>query len=309
MYEGAFAMEAVKEAKRRRRMKYSGMDIVFYICTYTILGLFAFICLFPFYYMFINTISDNHLSRIGEILFYPRGIHFNNFVEILQMRGLGAAALVSVARTVIGTFAAVLCTAFVAYLLTKKDLWLGRVWYRYFIITMYLNVGIVAWFINMQMLGLTNNFLAYVIGVVNPFNLVLTKTFIDNLPPSVLESAEIDGAGTMAVFFKLILPLSKPILATTAIFTAVNQWNAYIDTYILVTDTRLYTLQFMLFEFLSQNKFPPIVPGGIFDPSRVMTATSLRMTMSMIVVLPILVIYPFFQRFFVKGIMLGAVKG
>jgi len=259
--------------------------------------------------MFINTISDNHLSRIGDILFYPRGIHFNNYIEIMQMRGLAQATFISVARTVIGTFATVLCTAFVAYLLSLKHLWLKKVWYRFFIITMYLNVGIVAWFVNMQMLGLTNNFLAYVIGVINPFNLVLVKTFVDNLPSAVLESAEIDGAGTMSVFFRLILPLSKPILATTAIFTAVNHWNAYIDTYILMTDSNLFTLQFMLFEFLSQNKFPPIVPGGVFDPSRVMTATSLRMTMSMIVVLPILVIYPFFQRFFVKGIMLGAVKG
>jgi len=302
-------MVAAKELKRKKRIKYSGMDIFFYVCTYTIMGLFAFICIFPFYYIFINTISDNHLSRIGEILFVPRGIHFNNFVEILQMRGLALATFVSVARTVLGTFAAVLCTAFVAFLLTKNELWLKKVWYRFFIITMYLNVGIVAWFINMQMLGLTNNFLAYVIGVVNPFNLVLMKTFIDNMPSAVLESAEIDGAGAMTVFFKLILPLSKPILATTAIFTAVNQWNAYIDTYILMTDTNLYTLQYMLFEFLSQNKFPPIIPGGVFDPRRVMTATSLRMTMSMIVVLPILVIYPFFQRFFVKGIMLGAVKG
>jgi putative aldouronate transport system permease protein len=298
-----------KEIKHKRRVKYSGMDITFYIFTYAILGLFAFICLFPFYYMFINTISDNHLSRIGEILFYPRGIHFSNYFEIMQMRGLAQATLVSVARTVIGTATTVLCTAFVAYLLSIRELWMRKVWYRFFIITMYLNVGIVAWFINMQMLGLTNNFLAYVIGVINPFNLVLVKTFIDNLPSAVLESAEIDGAGTMSIFFNLILPLSKPILATTAIFTAVNHWNSYIDTYILMTDSNLYTLQFMLFEFLSRNKFPPIVPGGVFDPSRVMTATSLRMTMSMIVVLPILVIYPFFQRFFVKGIMLGAVKG
>jgi len=302
-------MVAVKANRRRKRKTYTKMDILFYICTYFILGLFAFLCVFPFYYMFINTISDNHLSRTGVILFYPIGVHFNNYVEMLQMRGLAQAANISVLRTLIGTVTAVLCTSFVAFILTKKNLWGRKTWYRYFIITMYLQIGIVPWFMNMQMLGLTNNFLAYVIGVINPFNLVLTKTFIDNLPPSLIESAEIDGAGTMTVFLKIVMPLSKPILATTAIFTAVNHWNAFIDTFILMTDSRLFTLQFMLFEFLSRNRFPPILPGGVFDPSRVMTATSLRMTMSMIVVMPVLLLYPFFQRFFVKGIMLGAVKG
>jgi putative aldouronate transport system permease protein len=292
-----------------QRQKLNVKDVSFYATSYFIYGLFTLLCIFPFYYIFINSISGNDLSRFGHILFYPRDIHFGNYIEILQLPGLGQAAWISLLRTVIGTASSVLCTSFVAYLLSRNELFFRKALYRFFIITMYLNVGVIAWFINMNMLGLTNNFLAYVIGVVNPFNLVLTKTFIESLPGAVFESAEIDGAGTMTIYLRLILPLTKPILATIAIFTAVLQWNSFIDTFILMTDSRLYTLQYMLYEFLNQNKFPPIMPGNLWDPSRVLTATSMKMTMSMVVVLPILFVYPLFQRYFVKGIMLGAVKG
>jgi len=263
--------------------------------------------------MFINAISANDLSARGLIVFLPQNIHFNNFAEVFRLRGIGQAAMVSVARTVIGTTGAVLCTSFVAYLLTK-DMWGRKFWYRFFIVTMYLNVGLVPWFLNMQMLGLTNNFLAYVIGVVNPFNLVLTKTFIDALPASVEESAEIDGAGPLKIFFRLILPLSKPILATTAVFTAVLQWNSFIDNLILMPNApNLNTLQFVLWELYTRAASVAQIlqggPGGMADPALLMTGTSLRMTISIVVVFPILLVYPFFQRYFVKGIMLGAVKG
>ena len=288
-------------------------EAAFFVPAYIFFAFFTFICIFPFYYMFINAISANDLSARGLILFRPQGVHFNNFIEIFQLRGIGRAAVVSVLRTVFGTFAAVLCTSFVAYLLSKKSLWGWKFFYRYFIVTMYLNVGLVPWFLNMQMLGLTNNFLAYIIGVVNPFNLVLVKTYIDSLPSSLEESAEIDGAGPVRIFFRLILPLSKPILATIAVFTAVLQWNSFLDNLILMTDSRLNTLQFVLWEFFNRAASVALVlqggPGGRVDPALIMTGTSLRMTISIVVVLPIILIYPLFQRYFVKGIMLGAVKG
>ncbi|MCL2377529.1 MAG: carbohydrate ABC transporter permease [Defluviitaleaceae bacterium] len=302
-----------KKPKIRNKRTLTIADVLFYVPSYLFYILFTLLCIFPFYYMFINSISANDLSARGLIIFLPRDIHFTNYLEVFRLRGIGQAALVSVARTVIGTFGAVLCTSFVAYLLSKKILWGQKFWYRYFIVTMYLNVGLIPWFLNMQMLGLTNSFLAYVIGVVNPFNLVLVKTFIDAIPPSLEESAEIDGAGPLKIFFRLILPLSKPILATIAVFTAVLQWNSFIDNLILITDSRLNTLQFVLWEFFNSAASVALIlqggPGGRVDPATIMTGTSLRMTISMVVVLPILLVYPFFQRYFVKGIMLGAVKG
>ncbi|MCL2361294.1 MAG: carbohydrate ABC transporter permease [Defluviitaleaceae bacterium] len=299
---------------KRRNTKLKLSDVLFYVPTYIFYGVFTFLCIFPFYYMLINAISANDLSARGLIIFIPQNIHFNNFLEVFRLRGIGQATFISFARTLLGTVTAVLCTSFVAYLLTKKILWGQKFWYRFFIVTMYLNVGLVPWFLNMQMLGLTNNFMAYIIGVVNPFNLVLTKTYIDSLPASVEESAEIDGAGTLRVFFQLILPLSKPILATTAVFTAVLQWNSFIDNLILMTNAPQYnTLQFVLWEFFNRAASVAQIlqggPGGTADPALLMTGTSLRMTISIVVVLPIILVYPFFQRYFVKGIMLGAVKG
>ncbi|MDR1438806.1 MAG: carbohydrate ABC transporter permease [Clostridiales bacterium] len=292
---------------KKRRL--GAADAAFGIPAYALLAGFTLLCIFPFYYMLINSISGNDLVKTGQILFYPREIHFKNYQDIFRLNDIVDAALVSFARTAIGTASCVLCTSFVAYVLSKKELWLRRVWYRFFVVTLYLNVGIVPWFINMQMLGLTDNFLAYVIGVVNPYNMVLTKAYVESLPPSLEESAEIDGAGPLRVFFRIILPLSKPIIATTAVFTAVLQWNSFTDTLILMHSSKLYTLQFILWRYLqSAPKVPPVAgPGGAvyIMPS----ITSIKMTISMVVVLPILFVYPFFQRYFVKGIMLGAVKG
>jgi putative aldouronate transport system permease protein len=167
----------------------------------------------------------------------------------------------------------------------------------------------------MRGLGLDNNFLAYIIGVVSAFNLILIKTYIESIPESLEESAEIDGAGYLTVFFRLILPLSKPILATVAVFTAVGQWNSFMDTLILIRNSRLYTLQFLLWQYLNQATAIAeamrniAAQGGYFDPSAMLTTSSVRMTIAMVVTLPVLCIYPFFQKYFVKGIMIGAIKG
>ena len=296
------------------KKRIGGWDILFYISTYTVYTLLAFVCIFPFYYIFINTISANDLASRGLILFYPRGVHIGNYLEVFRLRNIGSAAIVTLSRTIIGTASCVICTSFVAYVLSKRILWKRKIWYLFFIITMYLNVGLIPWYMNMQMLGLTNNFLAYVIGVINPYNLVLVKTFVEGIPSSMEEAAEMDGAGTLTVFFRIILPLAKPVLATIAVFTAVLQWNQFMDTLILMNDSRLFTLQYMLWQFLNEaSSIARILQGSgaaaVIDPSRLLTGTSVRMTISIVVVLPIMLVYPIFQRYFVKGIMLGAVKG
>jgi putative aldouronate transport system permease protein len=292
-------------------------DAAFYLVACAVFSAFTLLCVFPFYYIFINTISANDLASKGLVVWYPRQVHFDNYLEVLSIRNLGRAALVSLSRTVIGTALSVACTSFVAYALSKKELWKRKLWYRFFIVTMYFNPGIIPWYINMQNLRLTDNFLAYVIGVVNPFNLILVKTYIESMPASLEESAEIDGAGYMRLFARIVFPLCKPIVATVAVFTAVLQWNSFMDTLLLMKDTRLYTLQFLLWQYLNEaNAIAAMLrsAGGqgsmaYVNPARFLTTTSVKMTISMIVVIPILFVYPMFQRYFVKGIMIGAVKG
>ena len=299
-----------------RKKKCTVGEITFQILNYLIFGLFTLICVLPFYYLFVNTISDNSLVSKGMILWLPKGIHFDNYVKVLQIRGLGNSALISIGRTVIGTVLSVMGTAFLGYALSKRELWHRKFWYKYVVITMYFNAGIIPWFINMKNLGMMNNFLAYVIpGIVSPFSLILFKTYVESLPASLEESAQLDGAGYMVSFSKIVFPLCKPIVATIAVFSAVGQWNSFTDTLFLMNDSKLYTLQFMLYQYLNEanalaNTMRSAAGSGIaIDPALVVTPTAVKMTVSMVVVIPILCVYPFFQKYFVSGIMIGAVKG
>jgi multiple sugar transport system permease protein/putative aldouronate transport system permease protein len=267
--------------------------------------------------MIINTISANDLSANGSIRFLPKSIHFDNYTQVLAINGLLRAALISIGRTVIGTACTVLASAFLGYVFTQEKMWHRRFWYRFFIITMYFNAGLIPMFITMKTLHLTNTFWVYIIPVIiQPFNIILVKTYIESMPRSLQEAAEIDGAGILTVFGKIILPTAKPILATVAIFSAVGQWNSFQDTLIYVTEQKLYSLQYLLYTYINQasSLAAMVRNNGVSAVSAValssqQTPTSIRMTVSVIVVLPILFVYPIFQQFFVKGIMIGSVKG
>lgn len=291
-------------------------DVVFDILNYAVFGLFTLSCIFPFYYIFINTISDSSLVVAGKITLWPRGINFQNYINMLKVDDIFTAFMVTIARTVIGTCLMVAATGLIGYLVTKKEMWHRKIWYRFIIITMYFNAGIIPWYMNMSMLGLTGNFLAYIIpGIVAPYNIILVKTYIESIPAELEESAFIDGAGYWTVFTKIIWPLSKPILATIAIFGAVGHWNSFTDSLILMQNApELYTLQHRLYIYLntSSNLAQIMSTGGSAATAAAQSAMStkvLKYTISMVTVIPILLVYPFMQRYFEKGIMLGAVKG
>ena len=287
------------------------------VITYIVYSFFAFVCVYPFYYILINSISNNDLSARGKVLLVPIGIHFSNFIAATKINGLMHASMISVGRTVIGASLTVITAGFLGYRFTRETLWHRKLWYRLIVATMYFNAGIIPWYLTMMNLHLTNNFWGYIFPlVVQPFNIVLCKTFVENTPKALQEAAEIDGAGTLTVFFRVVLPIIKPILATVAVFAAVGQWNAFQDTLLLVTDPKLYTLQFVLYQYITQaNSLKAIINSQMSTESiaaslaHSQTQTSIRMTVTIIVVTPILLVYPFFQKFFTKGIMIGAVKG
>jgi putative aldouronate transport system permease protein len=295
--------------------KRTALDIGFDLFIYLFFGLFALACVLPFYYIFINTISGNDVVARGGITLIPKNIHGENYLSVLKMQALPRALVVTLARTVLGTALSVVCTAWVSYAVSRRELRFRTFVYRFFIVTMYFNAGLVPWYLNMRRLHLTNTFLVYIIGVISAFNLILVKTYIESIPDSLEESAEIDGAGYLLVFSRIILPLSKPILATVAVFTAVGHWNSFMDTLILIRDSRLYTLQFLLWSYLNQanaiaRSIQAMAAQGIaVDPATFLTPTAVKMTIAMIVTLPVLFVYPFFQKYFVRGIMIGAVKG
>ena len=305
-----------REKVLKTKMHHSFGDNMLAVVCYIIFALCALICIYPFYYIFINTISANDLSARGVILFWPKGLHFKNYLSALRIDGLFQAAKISVLRTIIGTVGTVGASAFLGFMFTQDNMWHRKLWYRLVVATMYFNAGLIPWFLNMQMLGLTNTFWAYIIpGIVAPYNIILVKTYIESIPAELEESAQIDGASFFTVFRKIIWPLSKPILATIAIFGAVGHWNSFTDSLILMTSApKLYTLQHRLYIYLNQasNLSALMESGGSVSEAVLKSAMSgkvIKYTISMVTVIPILIVYPFMQRYFEKGIMLGAVKG
>ena len=310
-------MSEKKYKQKKVKYKVSFGDRMISVLTYVVYSIFAFVCAYPFYYIFINTISSNDLSQRGKVLFWPKEIHFTNYAQVIKIPGLYQALKISVARTLIGTILTVMIAAFLGYMFTRETLWHRKLWYRMVAATMYFNAGIIPWFITMKNLGLTNNFWAYIFPVaVQPFYIILCKTFVESVPKELQDAAEIDGAGTLRIFFQIIIPVIKPILATVAIFAAVAQWNSFQDTLLLVTDDKLYTLQYTLYQYINQaSSLKALVNSSTSSAAmaaslaHAQTATSIRMTVTIVVVTPIILIYPIFQKFFTKGIMIGAVKG
>lgn len=310
-------MEKEYEKKHRRKYRITFGDVIFNILNYTFFIVFTISCIFPFYYLFINTISDNDLVAKGLINFIPKGIHFSNYTSLFTSGTgeIGQAFLVSIGRTILGTALMVVASAFVGYLVTKQEMWHRQFWYRFLVITMYFNAGLIPWYLNMAMLGLTNTFAAYIIpGIVAPYNIILVKTYIESIPAELEESAFIDGASYFKIFYKLIWPLSKPILATIAIFGAVGHWNSFTDSLILMQGApELYTLQHRLYLYLntSSNLAAILEQGTSSDvvTSSMLNTKVIKYTISMASTIPILMVYPFMTRYFEKGIMLGAVKG
>ncbi len=282
------------------------------IAIYVVCGLFMLLCIYPFYYVIIYSISDPNQASSG-LLFLPKGFSLETFKGIFKLNDIPSAFVISVARSAVGTVLTLIGSSFFAYLVTNQKMFARKFIYRFVILTMYLNAGLIPWYITMKAYRLQNNFLLYVVpGIVTAYYVILIKTYMEQLPKELEESAQIDGAGIFTVFARIIMPLSKPIIATIAVYAIVGQWNAWTDNYFLVTDNKLQTLQMVLYNYMNQaNRFQNMSSSAMDSSAAVsmITPTSIKMCITVIVVVPIMCVYPFLQRYFVKGIMMGAVKG
>ena len=284
-------------------------DRIYNITAIIFFVILTLICIYPFYYLMICTISDQKMVDLNQIVLLPHGINFQNYVEIFHVQNLANSFFISVARTVCTTALSLVCTSYMAYFFTKQNMWGHKFWYRFTVITMYFSAGMIPEYLNNRMLGLNNTFWVYVIpAAISVYNMVLVKTNIEAMSPELEESAYLDGAGYLTRFFKIVLPLQTPILATISLFTAVNQWNDFFTTKLYITNTKLYTLQFLLYELLNQVTAAAEQIDAAATVSTI-TPTGIRLTLTAIVVIPIICVYPFVQRFYVKGLMVGAVKG
>ena len=282
------------------------------VIMYAVCVLLTIVCIYPFYYVLIYSISDPQEASKGLFLL-PAGFSLDTYKGIFMLNDIPSAFLISVARTILATILTIAGSSFFAYLVTNDKMYGRKFIYRFVILTMYLNAGLIPWYMTMKAYHLQNNFLLYIVpGIVTAYYVILLKTYMESLPRELEESAKIDGAGIFTIFSKIVFPLSKPIVATIGVYSLVGQWYQWTDNYFLVSDARLQTLQMVLYNYLNQaNRFQGMTSSAI-DASAVMssiTPTSVKMCITMVVVIPILFVYPFLQKYFVKGIMLGAVKG
>lgn len=294
--------------EKNRSAASKAMSVVLYV----ILTLFAFLCIYPFYYIIIYSISDANQAASGLFLL-PKGFSLETYKGLFLLNDIPQALLISVSRSILGAIIAIVGSSFFAYLVTNQKMIGRRFVYRFVVLTMYLNAGLIPWYMTMKAYGLQNNFLLYILpGLVTAYYVILIKTYIESLPRELEESALIDGAGIFTRYLRIVMPLSKPIIATIAVYAVVGQWNAWTDNYFLISDARLQTLQMILYNYLNQaNRFQQMSSSAM-DASAaasMITPTSVKMCVTVVVVIPIMCVYPFLQRYFVKGIMMGAVKG
>lgn len=296
------------------KIKRTKGEIVFDVIAYIIAALLIIIFAYPFYYLLINTISSNVMVNLNKVILYPIGLHFENYKNVLKLTRLYDAAIVSVTRTLLGTGTALLFQAYAGYIFTKQEMWHRTLWYRLTVSTMYFSAGMIPVYLNIKNLGLMNNFWVYIVlHLFSAYNMILIKTYMESLPASLEESAELDGAGYVTRFFRIVLPLSKPILATVGLFSAVAHWNNLMDTKLYITNQKLYTLQFVLYEYYEQVKSleASMAEDGVSIEllERLASATPTRLTLTAVTVIPIMCVYPFIQKYYMKGMMIGAVKG
>lgn len=309
--------EKAYNKKHKRMYRLTANDVIFNIFAYLLFGIFVIICIFPFYYIFINSISSPAAVTSKAVTFWPQGFSLETYKAVIEVKDIGQAFLITITRTIIATALMVLASGIIGYLVTKQEMWHRKLWYRLLVVTMYFNAGIIPWYLNMAMLGLTNNYMAYIVpAIVAPYNIILVKTYIESIPAEMEESAFIDGAGYAVIFRKIIWPLSKPILATITIFGAVGNWNSFTDSLMLMqSKPQLQTLQHKLYNYLdSASDLKTVIDNPDNEVVRramdnAAFASVIKYTVSMISIIPILIVYPFMQRYFEEGIMLGAVKG
>lgn len=297
--------------------KLSGSRVAFQIFNYTLLISFTLLCLYPFWYMLIYTVSTPAIADITPPILLPKGFTLFNYFEIFKVKGFFNSLLVSVLRTVVGAGISVFSCALMGYLFSKQEMPARSFLYRMLIITMYISGGLIPTFLLIKSYGLLNNFWVFILpSIVSAYNVVLIKTFVEQLPPALEESARIDGAGYFTIFCRIIFPLSIPIVATVAIFSSVGHWNSWFDNHIYASSNKsIETLQYLLYKYLNEaQRLADQIKNAssqaqIGEMVNTISTKGIRMTITVLASLPIFIVYPFMQRFFVKGIMLGAVKG
>lgn len=300
----------MREIRKKHRQKTSVLDKIFVICNTLFMIAFVVITLYPVLNTLAISFNDGTDALRGGIYLWPRKLTLKNYITVLQKDNLITGAYVTVARTIIGTFLALFANAMLAFIVSRKRFIFKKQLSLFWVVTMYVNGGMIPTFLLYKNLGLTNSFGVYVIpGMISAFNMLVIRTYMNGIPDSLEESAQLDGAGYMTIFMKIISPLCKPVYATVALFVAVGQWNSWFDAMLYNRmNSNLTTLQYELMKLLSSVTNQGNSVEAMKNAAGAVTPTSVRAAATILTMLPIICLYPFLQRYFVTGLTIGGVK-
>jgi putative aldouronate transport system permease protein len=291
-------------------IKVSTSRKIFNVFNYLLLALLAFTTLYPFIYTLTMSLSTTKAATEMGFHLYPKEISFMAYKMVFKNKDIFTSYGNTIFRTVVGTSLGLLVTMMFAYALSRKDMPNRKLFTVILLFTMLFNGGKIPTYLVIKDLKLLNNIWVYVLPyLISAYNVIVARSFFQSLPEALHESASIDGAGEFKIFFRIILPLSKPIIMTIALWMAVMHWNTWYDAMMYMTDNTKITVQCLLQRIIQENN-SELISQGVMNPDAMQyTSETVKAATIIVSVLPILVFYPFVQRYFIKGVMLGAVKG
>lgn len=275
-----------------------------------LLAIIALVTLYPFYYVVIASLNLGSDTAKGGLYLLPREFTLNNYAHFFKDSNWTNAFWITILRTIIGTGLSLIFTCLVAYGLSKPYLLFRRTYFIMVIVAMNISGGLIAYYVVLRSYGLLNSFGVYVIPtMLNLFFLLIAISFFREIPEELGESAKMDGANEFTIFTKIVLPVSLPLLATMSLFLGSGQWNSWLDSAYFVQSQGLRTLTYRMIEVINQSMIPASAQSAQFTTKLEVTSFSVQATAMVISVFPIMCVYPFLQKYFVQGMMLGSVKG
>ncbi len=305
-----------KTMQRRKRYPFKLEPIIFHSLNTLFLLTVIAIMLYPFWNTIVVSFNSAQDTVRGGLTVWPRVFSLYNYETVFRNELLATAAINSVLRTLISTVLGVLVSAMLGYVLSRPEFLWRKFMTRYFLVTMYVSAGLIPTYFLIKNLGLLNNFMVYILpGLVSVFNIIIVRTYMQSLPDSWVEAARIDGAGDFRIFARIVLPCCMPVLATVALWVAVGSWNSWFDTFIYASSKEyLTTLQYEMMKMLASAMSSTTAKDASSmytntGAANTITPAAMRAAITVVASVPILVVYPFLQKYFVKGVMIGAVKG
>lgn len=307
----------MKARQGRARIRKTRVDMIFDIINYSLIALIVFICVYPLYYTVIASLSDPLEVTRGHVTIWIKGFTLDSYKTVLEYEPLWRGYRNTIVYTAAGTVYNLFLLLPASYSLSRREVKGRGVFMGIFVFTMYFGGGMIPTYLNIKKLGLLDNMLVMILpGAFSVYNMIITRTFFSsNFPNELAEAARIDGAGEARIFFQLALPLSSAIIAVMALYHAVGHWNSYFNALIYLSDTSKYPLQMVLREVLMQDSgiaadMSTMSTEELMDASRKQRlAETMKYSVIFIANAPVLAMYPFVQKYFTKGVMVGAIKG